>query len=447
MSWLLGLAFAWVVFVGPWHETWIRSLDGSGFGHIVNERLTQLEERKQTVAVGPLRIGVGKRDVTRFALGLPLAGYGHRAFSPSTGVADPIFVKALIADNGVGRVVFLTGDLLLINQKLVQAVSAELARRKSTITPSQLYFGATHTHSGPCGCSGRLVECLGMGWPNQKLVAELARAFVEAIDDAEQSLAPAEFLHRSIEVAPELIRNRTRTNGPTNRMLDVLVFRKPGQTRWLASLIIFSAHATCCSSQDKRISSDYPGVLTHAIESHWGGTSLFFAGGVGSMAPGDVDHKDQQAQTLGTRLFKEIGSADLGNSNHHWQRELSIRAARLTCPLPAPQIKLTTHWRWSPIFGGFLLPSETTITGVRLGSTVFLGMPADFHGGLAAELRAVLPGTTTVVTSFAGDYIGYVIDDADYDLPKYEPRQMTFFDRHFGDFSTRTLRRFAKVLE
>jgi hypothetical protein len=48
-----------------------------------------------------------------------------------------------------------------------------------------------------------------------------------------------------------------------------------------------------------------------------------------------------------------------------------------------------------------------------------------------------------VVTSFNGDYIGYVIPDKYYHLGGYEPRTMSFFGPNTADYLDELLRALA----
>jgi neutral ceramidase len=66
-----------------------------------------------------------------------------------------------------------------------------------------------------------------------------------------------------------------------------------------------------------------------------------------------------------------------------------------------------------------------------VGNRVLLGAPADYNGPMASELcgGGAVHG---IVTSFNGDYIGYIVPKERYDLDSYEPRNMAFFGRDFA---------------
>jgi neutral ceramidase len=74
--------------------------------------------------------------------------------------------------------------------------------------------------------------------------------------------------------------------------------------------------------------------------------------------------------------------------------------------------------------------SETIILqAFRFGNCAWLSTPCDYSAELALDLKAVAlaRGVDAVVTSFNGDYIGYVIPERHYHRDGYEPRVMNFY--------------------
>jgi hypothetical protein len=92
-----------------------------------------------------------------------------------------------------------------------------------------------------------------------------------------------------------------------------------------------------------------------------------------------------------------------------------------------------------------LLPvhPDTLLQAVRIGSAIWVSTPCDFSGELALHLRehAATAGLDLTVTSFNGDYIGYVIPGKYYHLGGYEPQTMSFFGPTVPDYFEDLLRR------
>jgi neutral ceramidase len=443
---LRGLLLLWVfgVFVGPWRIEWIEALDGGDAF-----KLTEIAADRQEPAIGPLRVGAASVSVADLALKhrVPLAGYIGRVGKPNDVLGDDVGVQVVVLDNGKSRLALLTGDLLIISRRLADAVENAVEARSPQLKRQHLYFGATHTHSGPGGYPSRLVERFGIGALNQEFFNGLVERFAQAVVDAEADLQNSEWASFSVESPAECVTNRTRDGGVTNRWIDVMGFRRVGDVRWSASLVTFSAHATCAPSRPparNELSSDYPGVVRRIVSERLGGTTAFLAGAVGSMAPGRLTQDaTQRAEALGKRLADVVVDAA---RDHQWKREVVLQMKRRTFELPAPRVKVWRGWCMSPIAAAALLPTSATVTAARIGDTIYLGVPADFGGTLALTLRNQIPGARTTATSFAGDYIGYVIEDDDFWLDRYEPRSMVFYGRHLGLSISTILAEFAREL-
>ena len=71
-----------------------------------------------------------------------------------------------------------------------------------------------------------------------------------------------------------------------------------------------------------------------------------------------------------------------------------------------------------------------------MDSEVWVSTPCDFSGELALSVKNALRprGIEVVVTSFNGDYIGYVIGSRYYHMDGYEPRLMSFFGPNVPDY-------------
>ena len=436
---LIGALTLFVITVGPWWRGWIDTEASYELNARAGQALVAATEQLPVpLTASSLRVGVATVDLTDLTPGIPLAGYAHRVWKPNTGVADPLSVRALVLDNGQQRVAVIAADLLLVNRNLANAVHAKLQTADSPWLRQELFFSATHTHSSLGGYANNLTETLGLGWFRPALADRIAERMAEAVRSASVALQPAEFAGVSVQVAPEFVRNRTVEGGSANRWLDVLVFRKPGSVAPLTVVAVFGAHATCRSSHDLRVSADYPGVFRQCLESKLGGTCLFLAGAMGSMAPpSHIIARERLPGWLGEQLANAAAGAihDLDG----FRSEIELVSVGLEIPMPQMAVKLSRNWRLSPVFANRLIPSSAWVQGLRVGDRLLLGTPADYGGTLAEDLRTTVPETVAVVTSFAGDYVGYVLPDDYYDLPKYEPRHMAFYGPHLGSYFQETL--------
>ena len=99
-----------------------------------------------------VQVGAAKLELTP-PVSVPLAGYSRRKGKRSTGVHDPLFVRAVVLQDADTTVALVSCDLLIIDEALFEAVRRKLepALNGRSLT---LLLAAKHTHSEP-GANGR----------------------------------------------------------------------------------------------------------------------------------------------------------------------------------------------------------------------------------------------------------------------------------------------------
>lgn len=91
-------------------------------------------------------IGWASRDVsTTKPVNIP--GQFHMRISE--GIIDPVTVTALVIDDGVDSVIFLSADIVVIRSCLLDKVRAKVAEMNADIPVLKIVMNATHTHTGP----------------------------------------------------------------------------------------------------------------------------------------------------------------------------------------------------------------------------------------------------------------------------------------------------------
>ena len=131
-----------------------------------------------------LLAGAALVDITPAGGGL-MDGYGGRS-TPSQGVHDPLFARALVLADGDGaRCAIVSCDLLGVHPW----VAAQVRRRAGEaagIAPEGVLVAATHNHAGPYGLRGGMFSRLDEG-----LAGGLVEAIAGAIATAWEQRRPA----------------------------------------------------------------------------------------------------------------------------------------------------------------------------------------------------------------------------------------------------------------
>ncbi len=372
---------------------------------------------------------------------MPLAGYGNRQGKPATGTHDDLYVKAIALRVGDTLGVMVGTDALIVPREVTELAMQRLGKELG-LRREQVYLSATHTHSslGAWG-EGFVAESFaGDFQPGARVW--FADRIVTAVREAVADLKPAEFGHGSF-AAPEFIRNRLVGElGKVDPEFSYLVLKQnDGRPAVLGS---YSAHSTVLGGGNMEFSGDYPGCWQRAVEQTTGGMAVFLAGGVGSHSPVPGDRgfagAEKMGQALAKELLEQLPRVLLTNF-------VAFGVLGLDVALPTPHVRLTDGARLRPWVAGKLLPvgDHTFIQAFRLDHAVWISAPCDFSGELALDVKDFLSarGSRGVVTSFNGDYIGYVIPARYYHLGGYEPQLMSFFGPNVPDYFDELIRTMA----
>ena len=375
---------------------------------------------------------------------MPLAGYGNRKGKPATGVHDDVFVKALALKVGNRLGVMVGADALIIPPEVTEMAVKRLSI-ESGLSREQIYLGATHTHASLGGWGeGKVAEAFsGEFQPGARVW--FSECIVMAVQNALSDLKPALFGHGHFS-APEFIRNRLVGElGSVDPEFSFGVVRQDGGKT--AVLGVFGAHATILSAGNMEFSGDYPGYWQRAMEKATGGVALFLAGGVGSHSPVSGGKSFEGAEKMGEALAQKL-VAILPETRLTNQVTLGLIGLDIT--LPPFNVRLSDSARLRPWLAERLLHSDrrTFLQVFRINDSIWISSPCDFSGELALGIKDSLAvhGMKASVTSFNGDYVGYVIPSRYYHLGGYEPQLMSFYGPNVPDYFEEMMRRLAQVV-
>jgi neutral ceramidase len=416
------------------------------------QTMGELNEEGLRAARGFLEAGFGKASLTPRLDGsapdwrtgvfpdLPLAGFSERRGASATGVHDPLWVKT-IALRVRGQTVVLTSlDMLIVPPSVSELVAARLP--SAGLSRDQLYLSATHTHSGPGGWGKDWVTRLVAGPYHEGVERWIAQQALISIEAALENLRPASMGEAWVNI-PDLV--KAKKEGESHPGFPLLLFRQIDGRE--AVLGAYAAHPLFLSSDNRQLSGDYPGAWQRAMEERGFDLAMFMAGPMGGQSATDSGNTFLAAESFGRRLADRVGQAA---SNVEYRRSTKLAALGLEVVLPDPQIRLTEDWRIRPWAARSLLPlkENTFLQAIRVGRTILLSTPADYAGELAIRLEEEVRDldVNLAVTSFNGDYIGYIMPSKYYHSGMYETRVMSFYGPEMGEFTKEVLAQMARVL-
>lgn len=411
----------------------------------MDQRLDSLEKSfRIPESEANFQIGWSKVNITT-GQHTSLAGYGARDPKHLKGVHDSSFVRTVVFKKGAQKAAFITADLLIIHAELSGKVISNLP---DDWKADEIYFTATHTHSGLGGWAPGLVGKLFTGEYNPGMVDYLSGHILRSLEEANENLGKGGISYGEF-VVDDLVKNRLVAEGDVDSVFRVLTLQKDSLQGLLG---FYSAHATCLSYNFHELSGDYPALLIKKMENDRSlNFAAFGAGAVGSMGPdsgnkADLDCVNFLAENLSQELDLFLRMTGALNESHNPE---FVHSFQLKVPLREPYFKLSENlairqYLFRQAFGSY----QSHIRVLLLGKTILIGMPCDFSGELALPLyeKARSMGFNLIITSFNGDYMGYVIKDEWYDLPKYESRTMSWFGPDTGSYMNEIVSRILNTI-
>ena len=420
--------------------------------------MTNLAQLTNSIPVGntSLKAGVSKVSITPNIEGdrvdieqgifpnNPLAGFGDRKGAPAEGILDTLFVKAIWLQSGDLEGAIISMDMLIPPEKMVDSFRAEVETRIG-LAPENCFFSSTHTHSGPGGwLDGWIGEAFA--GPHEPGINDwLKERVFECLEKARTSLQPVKIAYQEGNL-PSLVRNRlVGEKGIEDARLQSVFFQPKNGP--VISLAVFAAHPTLMGADSLKYCGDYPGYWQSSVEEATGGFAMFLAGGMGSHSP-EGDYRNLSGVKAMSEQIKEMTMQHLKEAEFLDVTRFAV--SELTVDLPQPHLRASDHTRFRPWLAGKLLPldTQTRIHAMQLGKVLLLGTPCDFSGELSIQIADHFNryGHHAVVTSFNGDYIGYVVPQKYYHYRHYETRVMSFFGPNNGPYLTDMIQRLGHAV-
>jgi len=281
-----------------------------------------------TAVAAELRVGTAVVNIDP-PMGIPLAGYYSER--GCQGVADDLFAKAAVLDDGQTRVAFVVCDLIGVPRQ-VAVEARKLIQEQSGIPGAHVIISATHSHTGPV-LVGEFASATGNIPPRVRSYTEALPKFIaKAVADAQAGLAPTRTSYGCAQESrlsfnrrffmkdgtvgwnpgklnPEII----RPAGPIDPEVGVVYFETPDKHPQL-TFVNFAMHPD--TTGGTLVSADYMGALSRCLATHKGPAmlTLFANGTCGNLNHvnvrwADPQHGTNEANRLGAILAASVFKA------------------------------------------------------------------------------------------------------------------------------------------
>jgi len=412
--------------IGPIDRT---PLEQQAFYRRMKEKIKNL---KFNQTVGTLKASWGKVNITP-SVPQPLAGYLLRP--PFDSVRDSLYCRIATLQNHQQTVFIINADLLLFPSSWRTDIVAEWRKK---FPQDDFYFCATHTHNGVGGFDKSLVAMAIFGYYRRAWMNRCRQAIIEKMKVLRNEARPSQMAYWESEETHKVLNRICRDSADDSRLRGFEIEQDEGKKMRIFS---FGAHPTSISKHSKTLSADYPAAVISELEKK-GYEGLFLSGMVGS---GSLDGWELDGYPLidsaGKSLSKTILKSRLSSRDH----QLRITSAHIPVEFGASQLRIAKEWRVRNFaFGAFLNPLRGEFTYLRLNEIILLGTPCDFASELflknKLESIAASRGNKLIITSFNGDYVGYITHDSYYDTHDGEDvRALNWAGPYFGKYFSESI--------
>ena len=126
---------------------------------------------------------------------------------------------------------------------------------------------------------------------------------------------------------------------------------------------------------------------------------------------------------------------------------ISIHSTHVPITFGPAQLRIGKDWKvrnWAfrSVLGGL----EGELTYLRIGNILMIGTPCDFSGEISVNEKlseyAKSKGLNLIITSFNGNYVGYITHDGHYDsINRTEIREMNWVGPYYGQYFAEMINR------
>lgn len=369
----------------------------------------------------------------------PLAGYKPRA--NFTNVHDSIYARVMAVSNGAATAYIISVDLLLFPPELKKMIYENINLSNSDF----LYFSASHTHTSVGGWDPSILGNILMGKYQQEWMEQVTAKIIKHVAQARESMKPSILYSWEADAAEHVINRIDKSgNSLTDGKIRGMTVVRSDSSRGL--LFTYSVHPTLISRKGTSISADYPGAVSALLQKEYQYTQ-FLAGMMGSHGIRGFDlYEFALVDSLGRSIASKIDNAVAVRE----ESLLPMKMARIAIEHGPAQLRLTEKFKlrnW--VFQSVISPLQGEIDLLKIGDMLFLGTSCDFSGEINMNMRldqkASALNTKLMITSFNGEYMGYITSDQHYLTSSHEEvRALNWVGPYYGTYYAQII---SKLIE
>jgi neutral ceramidase len=380
---------------------------------------------------GSLLAGVAKIDITP----QDLTGLTNLWRQPFEGVHDPIYIRALVIDNGINCAAIVTADLVEFGDTIEVRKQIE---KETGIPTAHIIITASHDHNAPRVGGVTPGATAQKGGPaTEQYTAMVYGCILDVVRQAHAALQPARV--GTGKGTADVNTNRdiftdngwmmgANPDGPSEKTVWVVKF-ETASGKPIAILMNYAVHSVVLGANNTLITGDLAGATERYVEQYYDDkiVTLWTMGPAGDQNPKFMSYHETPPQfpdripgyplldTLGQFLGEEV--IRVAGQIRQMDSEVRIEADErvVSCPARIPprdanrkgmEVKKVDSL---DIHLGLILIDHIALTWVS-GEVVT---------NIYRHLKKESPFSNTIMITIANDRVGYIVDDVGYDIPTF----------------------------
>jgi Neutral/alkaline non-lysosomal ceramidase, N-terminal len=363
-----------------------------------------------------------------------LLGYSARK---STGVHDHIYHRIVALDDGTTQFFLLSTEVCIFSPVEYDHM-AEQIQKELGISPMNLWWTTTHTHSAPeLGKSGLGKVFMGERYEHEidaEYTTLVEKKLIDGIREARQKLSPARLgvgwgfsqanINRRAVDVDGIATLGLNPDGPVDRRIGLMRIDKEDGSP-MVLIANYPIHGTVMGGSSMVISGDAPGIVSEYVEQKTGVPLVFINGAAGNLAPIYSVYPSPKAGHLGQ--FRVL----LGDKILDANKRISATSGEVVL-FPGSIIVETPrkeNLSWPSDFGKYTRTTNTGIKMVRLPirflkineDIAIWSAPLELFCEISNEIRDRSPFPYTFYYGYTNGWLGYLLTAEEYKYKGYEP--------------------------
>jgi hypothetical protein len=338
-------------------------------------------------------------------------------FEPGIGLEEPPVMKALVVRRGDSKVAIVRADLYLGHEQIQRRIAA-LVEAETGIGRDQVFFVATHNHSGPHAVSPSPGIWILADAFDPRHFVYVTRAIADAVIEADRNAQPAtlrtgvrEF--RAVQhniigpttivaTNPDGVQEPVPVGYPRDHIDPDLVslrFDAAETGAPLAHLFIFGMHPESLPDGHGILSGEWPTHVENKLRERTGAPAIWLPGPLGDSEPdrGHI-HPEHQFMRAGFAAMETMSTIIADAAEEAWSglaatpADPAPRFDQVTADLPGVEgFPVPTSAYLGPRFPMVrVLHDSATVRlhAIRLGDVLLLGTPGEITTDLAFSIKS-----------------------------------------------------------